>query len=320
VQAYINTAPVRIASNQFYHDRNITIKPATTALSDSATVRFYFLDSEMERLISATGCGFCSKPAMAYELGVTKYTNVNKTVENGTLSDNPGGIYHYIIPGKTTMVPFDKGYYAEFKVNDFSEFWLNNGGINGTTSLPLKLLSFTARKQADKDVLAEWVTSDEVNVDRFDLEVARGNSEYQQNRFSKIGEVPARNVQTGEQRYSFTDAEPGKNGVRFYRLKMTDQDGSFRYSPVRPVIFGEDVPWLVYPNPSSGIFYLSYQLPEGEMLSVNVYDASGRAIKQFSVSGTGFVQKLPVEINTNGLYMLEASGGGKRQFFKLLRQ
>jgi hypothetical protein len=251
---------------------------------------------------------------------VTKYTNSNKSVENGTLADNPGGIYHFIIPPTVSIVPFDKGYYAEVKANDFSEFWLNNGGINGTTSLPLKLLSFIARKHNDKEVLAEWVTTDEVNVDRFELEVARGNSEYQQNRFSKIGETPARNIQTGEQRYSFIDQEPGKNSVRYYRLKMIDQDGSFSYSPVRPIVFSEDVPWLVYPNPSSGLFYLSYQLPEGELLLVKLYDASGRTIQQYSVNGTGFVQKLPVEIKTNGLYMLEASGGGKKQFFKLLRQ
>lgn len=70
-------------------------------------------------------------------------------------------------------MPFDKGYYAEFEVSDFSEFWLNNGGINASTPLPLTLLSFTSRKQNGKDVLAEWITTDEVNVDRFELEVAR---------------------------------------------------------------------------------------------------------------------------------------------------
>jgi hypothetical protein len=101
---------------------------------------------------------------------------------------------------------------------------------------------------------------------------------------------------------------------------MIDQDGSFKYSPVRPVVFSEDVLWMVYPNPSSGLFYLSYQLPEGELLSIKVYDASGRLVEQNSASGTGFVQKLPVELKATGLYMLEASGGGKKQFFKLLRQ
>lgn len=320
VQAYINTGAVRISSNQFYHDRNITIKPAITTLATPATVRFYFLDTEMERLINATGCGFCSKPAMAYELGVTKYTNSNKAVENGTLADNAGGLYQYILPANTRIVPFDKGYYAEFEVSDFSEFWLNNGGINASTPLPLKLLSFTARKLNERDVLAEWVTTDEVNVDRFELEVAPGNADYQLNQFTKIGQVPARNIQAGNQYYNFIDQEPGKNGTRYYRLKMIDQDGSFKYSPIRPVVFSEDLPWSVYPNPSTGLFYLNFQLAEGEMLTIKVYDASGRTIQQQIVNGTGFLQKISIDLKANGLYMLEAAGGNKKQFFKLLKQ
>ena len=319
-QAYINTGAVRISSNQFYHDRNITLKPANATLATPATVRFYFLDTEMERLINATGCGFCSKPAMAYELGVTKYTNSNKAVENGTLADNAGGLYQYILPANTRIVPFDKGYYAEFEVSDFSEFWLNNGGINASTPLPLTLLSFTSRKQNGKDVLAEWITTDEVNVDRFELEVARGNADYQLNQFTKIGQVPARNIQVGNQYYNFIDHEPAKNGTRYYRLKMIDQDGSFKYSPIRPVVFSEDLLWSVYPNPSTGLFYLNFQLAEGEMLTIKVYDASGRTIQQQMVNGTGFLQKIPIDLKANGLYMLEAVGGNKKQFFKLLKQ
>src|SRR5690606_35995254 len=69
-RVFINTGPVRISSGQFYHDRNITIKPTNVNLSDSASVRFYFLYTETETLINATGCPGCSKPSMAYELGV----------------------------------------------------------------------------------------------------------------------------------------------------------------------------------------------------------------------------------------------------------
>ena len=58
-QAYIYTGAVRINSDQYYHDRNITIKPTTVNLADSATVRFYFLDTETEALINATGCRGC---------------------------------------------------------------------------------------------------------------------------------------------------------------------------------------------------------------------------------------------------------------------
>ncbi|MBK8611786.1 MAG: hypothetical protein IPL84_18105 [Chitinophagaceae bacterium] len=34
-----------------------------------------------------------------------------------------------ILPANTEIVPYDNGYYAEFTVNSFSEFWLNNGEV-----------------------------------------------------------------------------------------------------------------------------------------------------------------------------------------------
>lgn len=325
VQAYIHTGSPRVSNIQFYHNRNITIKPTTTSLTDSATVRFYFLDSETEQLINVPGCSYCTRPSMAYELGVTKYSDPDDNIENGTLGDNntPGG-FSFINSSKTKIIPFDKGYYAEFKVKDFSEFWLSDGGLNKNTPLPLKLLSFTARKQNVKDILTEWITTDEINVSRYEVEVARGNDDYQQNRFSTIGTVNSSGNSTGEQRYNFTDVELNKTGVRYYRLKMIDMDGSFSYSPIRPVVFTSDIQWTLYPNPSAGIFNLVYQSDDGLPLSVKVYDVSGKMVKTYSVIGTGFQQKLIVDLQSStipsGLYMLEASSGEKKQFFKLLKQ
>ncbi|MEJ0105347.1 MAG: hypothetical protein WDO19_23540 [Bacteroidota bacterium] len=187
VQAYINTGAVRTSSNQYYHDRNITIKPATVNLADSATVRFYFLDTETETLINATGCGACSKPSMAYELGVSKYSDANVNLENGTLTDDILGSWLYITPSDVIKVPFDKGYYAEYKVKNFSEFWLNNGGPDNLQVLPVHLLKFTANKKGNNDVLVEWASSEEVNVDRYEIEIAKGYGDYQQNKFIKAG-------------------------------------------------------------------------------------------------------------------------------------
>lgn len=324
VQSYIFTGPVRINSDQYYHNRNITIKPTTVNLADSATVRFYFLDTETETLINATGCSYCTKPSMAYELGVTKYSDVDDNKENGTLADNTPGNYLFMNSSKVRMVPFDQGYYAEFKVKDFSEFWLNNGGINNNTPLPLKLLSFTAKKKNEINVLTEWLTSEEINVNRFEVEVARGNADYQLNRFSTIGQVMSQGVAGAEQRYSFLDIEPNKNGVRYYRLKMIDNDGRFTYSPIRPVVFSNDILWQVYPNPSTGVFNLVYQLPDGENLHVRVIDMNGKTVKQYSVLSTGFLQKQLIDLGGKqvppGLYMLEAESGGHKQFFKILKQ
>ncbi|NOT50737.1 MAG: S8 family serine peptidase [Chitinophagaceae bacterium] len=323
-QAYINAGPVRINSDQYYHDRNITIKPATVNLSDSALVRFYFLDTETEALINATGCSYCFKPSMAYELGVTKYSDPVDASENGTLADNTPGLYQFITSANTAKVPFDKGYYAEFKVKDFSEFWLNNGGFNNATPLPLQLLSFTARKQNNKDVLAEWATTNEVNVHHFDIELAKGNSAYQQNLFVKIGEVRATGNGATVSHYTFTDIENNKNGVRYYRLKIIDNDGRITYSAIRPVIFSNDVVWQVYPNPSNGLFNFVYQANDGEAVNIKVYDVTGRVVKQQQTIATGFEQKINIDLQgssfSSGLYLMEVSGGDKKQSFRLIKQ
>ena len=326
VQAYIYTGAVRTNTNQYYNNRNITIKPQTVNLpgADSALVRFYFLDTEVEAQIAATGCAMCSKPSSAYELGVTKYSDANDAVENGTLGDNTGSNYLFISPSKVTKVPFDKGYYAEFKVKDFSEFWLNNGGPFNDQPLPVELVSFTAKKNASNNVVTEWVTAWEENTARFEIELAEGNDEYQQNHFVKIGEVISAGNGTSQQHYQFTDEQYNKQGVRYYRLKMIDIDGKFTYSIIRAVVFDDVVKWQVYPNPSDGIFNFVYQVNEGEAVNIRLHDINGKLVQQRTMTTTGFMQKVTIDLSgpnyASGLYLLEATAGDKKYTFRLLKR
>ena len=324
VQAYINTGSVRDTGGQYYLDRNITIIPSTTSLSDSVTVRFYFLDTESENLINATGCGGCSKPAMAYELGVSKYTDPVKNNENGTIADDNLGSWLFINPAQLSMVPFDKGYYAEFKVKDFSEFWLNNGSFSGYQSLPVQLISFTAKKEVNNDVLLAWITAEEFNVSRYEIELAKGNVGYEQNNFVKIGEVSSRGNFSQQQQYDFTDAENNKSGVRYYRLKIVYSDGSFKYSLIRPVVFNDEITWQVFPNPSQGIFNLVYQANNGDAVNINVYDVNGRMVNTATIMSNGFVEKFSIDLHDSrysaGLYLLQVETGAGKQFFTLVKQ
>lgn len=326
-QAFINAGAVRNINGQYYHDRNIIIQPAAPflALADSVLVRFYFLDTETEALINATGCPTCYKPTMAYELGVSKYSDPDDNFENGTIADDLQGVWTFINSGKARKVPFDKGYYAEFRVNNFSEFWLNNGGFDNNHPLPVQLVSFTARKKLNSaDVITEWVTASEYNVNRFEIEVARGNADYQQNRFVKLGEVRSQGNAATEQRYNFTDAEINKTGVRYYRLKIIDIDGSFKYSGIKPVVFNDEITWQVNPNPSAGQFNLLFQATNGELVTAKVYDANGKLVKEYSAMADGFVQKLNIELTgarfANGLYLLDVRAGDNRRSFRLVKQ
>ena len=324
VQAYINSGAVRYTATQYYHDRNLTIIPANYNLADSATVRFYFLDSETEALINAGGCPSCSKPLSAYELGISKYTDpANRSSENGTLTDDIMNGWSFINASNVTKVPFDRGYYAEYKVKNFSEHWLNNGGTSGFSALPLKLISFSARKKTNNDVLVEWKTAQEFDVDRYEIEVAKSNSNYQQNNFVKIGETGSHGNSASEQDYNFTDLENNKSGTRYYRLKIIENDGSFSYSPIRPVVFNHEISWQVYPNPSNGIFNVEFQQAAGETMNLKVYDANGKLIRQHQLVADGFVQKFIIDLQqpdyAPGLYMIIAEGSEKK-LFKVVKQ
>ncbi len=324
VQAYIFTGGVRNDGNQYYHDRNITIKPATPALGDSALVRFYFLDTETEALINATGCATCTKPSMAYQLGVSKYGNTDDTKENGTIADNNGGDWLFINSDNVQKVPFDKGYYAEFRVKDFSEFWLSNGGLDNLTTLPVSITGFSAQKQGNNDVLLQWRTDHEFQISYYIIEVARTLADFQTGRFLETGRVNSLGNAPSGHSYSFTDAEPGKTGTRYYRLRIVERDGSSTYSAVRPVRFNNDLRWEVFPNPSSGIFQLVFQVGDGEQVQGRVVDAAGRTVMQMARKGTGFVEKWVIELNEAkypaGMYLVELSGGEETQVFRLIKQ
>ena len=321
MQAYINPGSVRYTSSQYYLDRNITIKPANS-FSDSVSVRFYFLDKESDSLINAKGCSGCGKPASAYELGVSKYSDPDRSFENGSINDNQQGIWNFISSNKVAIVPFDKGYYAEFKVKDFSEFWLNNGGIDKSSPLPVKLLDFTAQKENKDDVLLQWKSISENNVAHYEIELARGNADLQAGNFAKLEEVASLGNTTGTRTYTFTDTEADKFGARYYRLKIVNLDGSFNYSPIRSVVFSDPVLWNIYPNPSNGLFSLVYQLNNSDKIHARIIDAKGSLIREYYKTGNGFPQKLSIDLfgKASGIYLLQVDAAGKKETFRLYKK
>jgi hypothetical protein len=324
VQAFINAGAVRYTSSQYYHNRNLVIKPATITLTDSVSVRFYFLDAETEALIGATGCSACAKPASAYELGVSKYSDADDAFENGTISDNNQGTWSFTVPENAVKIPFDKGYYVEFKTKDFSEFWLNNGGFNRSTPLPVQLTNFSVQKLSNGDVSIKWTTENEVAILRYEIELANSNADLSANRFIKIGEVGSKGNAASVQDYEYLDDAPGKSGVRYYRLKIIEQDGSASYSAVRSVVFTDALTWKIFPNPSEGVFHFTCQAPRSEDIEAVVLDAKGSIVQRYKTTGTGFLQKITInladKIFANGMYLLQVNAGGKRASFKLYKQ
>ncbi len=273
VYAYPYSGASRYQNNQYYADRNIVIRP-TNIPAGYVSVRFYFTDTEAKSLLAASGCATCTKPNDPYELGVTKYSGT-AIQENGTLADNFNGTYMYILPANTEIIPYDNGYYAEFPVNSFSEFWLNNGGVNGDEPLPVDILSFEAGKQGGA-VLLQWQTANEINVASYTVERSANGRD-----FSSIGTVQAGITASGN--YSLVDHQP-LQGLNYYRLRITDKDAAIRYSPIRKLSFtGTTNDITIYPNPVvNGRLVIAS--PENCTLAI-LYDAAGKQVRRFALQG-----------------------------------
>ncbi|MFT3826941.1 MAG: S8 family serine peptidase [Chitinophagaceae bacterium] len=307
VKAYFNTGAVRYNNNQYYLDRNIVIQP-TNAPIGNVTVRYYFLNAEMNTLLNATGCGTCTTPVDAYAAGITQYSNA-PAEENGTLSDNSTGTYRFILPRtEVSVVPYDNGYYAEFQVSNFSEFWINGGGAGGNQPLPLTFDYFTAVRQQNTAVLL-WKTLQENNTDRYVIEKSNDAVHY-----TAIGEVMAAGNSNTATTYQFTDKQ--LQPVNYYRLKMLDKDAQFTYSPVRRVN-GDDKGLVVtlYPNPAAPRSQVTITT-SANSYRVEIADVSGRMLKAFTVQGTQY--QVPVLGLTAGTYLLNIYTDGGKKVEKLV--
>jgi hypothetical protein len=298
VQAYINTGGVRNDGTQYYLDRNIVIQPATPP-SGIVSVRFYFLESEADSLIrGGTGCPACTTIPDAYQAGVTQYSSPVSTEENGTLADDLSGSYLFHLPHQdVSIVPYDNGYYAEYAVTGFSEFWINNGGPSGIRPLPLDLLSFTVVKAGD-GALLQWSTAHETDVSRFVIERSGDGSH-----FSALDSVRAVDDSSAVSYYRYTDPLllPGVK-VDYYRLKMTDPDGRVTYSPIRTVNETPGGPVVsIYPNPvgTNGSLSVTSSV---NCQKIQLADVSGRVLLQ--MDGHGLQNTLPVGHVARGIYFI----------------
>ncbi|RYY44080.1 MAG: T9SS type A sorting domain-containing protein, partial [Chitinophagaceae bacterium] len=190
-------------------------------------------------------------------------------------------------PGTITSEPF----------NSFSDFVLANV-VAGP--LPVSLLSFTGRWNNDKPVL-NWRVENEINLSRYEIE--RGSTP---NSFTRIGVVNAFNLASAA--YQFND-EQSIGTMVFYRLKMIDINGEYRYSNIiqlERAAISKDKIISISPNPFQSHITVQYQSRANQSLGLQLFDSKGRLVKQFSLNVVEGVNQLHIEASAlaAGTYIL----------------
>lgn len=205
-----------------------------------------------------------------------------------------------IVPGENLVTPRQFGVTAQ-------SFWTRLGdptplefGLPLSFALPITLKSFDAIKHSASSAKLDWTTSKEVNSDYFGIERSIDGSTW-----DEIARVKAAGDSNVDIAYDYIDDRlplSRTNGqVFYYRLRMTDLDGAFKYSDVRGVNFDKQAlgPISIYPNPTTEIVNidLSEVVMEDGDVYVSVYDMSGRLVMTKQIIGSGIelikVDQLP---------------------------
>jgi hypothetical protein len=301
----------RIYNNQHVLRRNWAIKPGNN-VTGTYTVRLFFLNTEYTLLDAAD-----DSVSSIHDLAVSKYNGINED----TIFFNNSGTYQIIQPAAIRKVPYNNGYYLEFTVSSFSEFWVHAGGPNNNIPLPVEWLDFTAEKIGD-DALLNWSTVHEKENDYFTVEVQSATH----STFTELGTVAGAGNSNSIQQYAFTDTEENKNGLRYYRIRQTDFNGTYSYSPVRVLNFSLDNPATVtlQPNPTRGTVQLELSNVEAGEVIIHITDYTGRHIAteyaEVSSAGSGTISLRSAATLQPGIYLVKVQLNGKQHHFKLVRQ
>lgn len=165
-------------------------------------------------------------------------------------------------------------------------------------ALPVTLTDFIAQNNTE-NVLLKWNVTSETSFKQYEVERSTEG-----NNFVKIGTVLGQNLAN----YNFTDYSAKGNSILYYRLKMIDIDGRFKYSDVVVVRFGgSSNSTLIFPNPTNGLTKLSFAAPLLEASQIAVYDFSGRLVKQSKITIGTTTANLDLSGLTGGKYAIKIS-------------
>jgi len=168
--------------------------------------------------------------------------------------------------------------------------------VNPAIVLPLSLIEFKGKKQS-ADIVLEWTTENEKQLDRFEIERSNnGTSFYNIGRINSVGIAGTKNL------YRYADRNP-TGDKNYYRLKIIDIDGKFMYSKV--IAFSRDGVKGIFisnvsPNPFTNKIDFALYLEKPVQLQLQIIDVTGRVMITKTINGTAGTNN----IQWNGLSKL----------------
>lgn len=207
----------------------------------------------------------------------------------------------------TGSVPNNTWGYGKLNINQALE----------DAALPVELNSFTVK--SFRGVLQlSWSTITEQNNAGFFVERKNAGQDF----WKGIGFVAGKGNSFTPVIYRYEDytAELGKNYI--YRLKQTDNDGSYKYSHEMSAVLYADrfILYQNFPNPFNNTTRISYYIPEQGKVQLNIYSVLGQKplllINEEQEPGAHHIA-FDAKNLSSGVYFMELQCNGYRYVKKL---
>ncbi len=239
-------------------------------------------------------------------LDVMVYGNFDVAQQNSTVTFPATGMWYNLFTGAgenlisaSQSVTLQPGEYYVY--------------VNSAGALPVTLVSFTGKNEANVNVLT-WKVENESGLNYYDVERS-----YDGKNFDDIGRVSA----TGQNMYSYTDAIAGASGVYYYRLKSVDIDGNFTYSSaVKLTLTGNRKSIVVNPNPFSQGLVITIESPTQDKARMVLTDLTGRKISgsiENLTAGSNHLTLTVAKKLSAGTYLLTVSDEEGTETIKVIK-
>jgi len=147
-----------------------------------------------------------------------------------------------------------------------------------------------------------WQTSEELNFKEFELEYSPDNDG---SHFKPVDTLAASGSSFGDTYSALYDAP---KGIGYYRLKIIDDDGSFKYSNIVKLETTDVATAYIslYPNPSKDVVVIRGLEPNDQ---ITLIDMVGRPI--IATSATDDAKQIDISNYPSGLYMVQVLRNGQ---------
>ena len=141
-----------------------------------------------------------------------------------------------------------------------------------TTNIPLAVVfSLFDVVLNHSNVKLTWITSAENNNSYFTVQRSLDGTDW-----DDVEKVPGSNNTNSDTTYTAYDNDP-LQGVSYYRLKITDNNGNSTYSEIKEINFGGSFAGInIFPNPAKSFFSITGS--DLKIMQVSVYNNLGQLI------------------------------------------